>query len=114
LRRLIDNILDFTKIENGMKSYDLKPANANEIVRKTIESMRYQFSIAKQMVVDKICNENIFITVDVSAVERALTNLLSNAIKYSSENSRTVVQTLLIDGFFGIKVQDEGRGITKN
>jgi len=114
LRRLIDNILDFAKIENGIKTYDLKPVNANEIVRKTIESMQYQFSMANQVVEDKICSEDVFIKADADAVERVLMNLLSNAIKYSSVNSRTVVQTLLIDGFFGIKVQDEGRGITKN
>ena len=114
LRRLIDNILDFAKIENGIKTYDLKTVKANEIVSKTIESMRYQFSMANQVVESKICGEDVFIKADADAVERVLMNLLSNAIKYSSVNSKTVVQTLLTGEFFGIKVQDEGKGITED
>jgi len=114
LRRLIDNILDFAKIENGIKTYDLKPVNANEIVRKTIESMQYQFSMANQVVESKICSEDVFIKADADAVERVLMNLLSNAIKYSPVNSKTVVQTLLTGEFFEIKVRDEGKGITED
>jgi two-component system phosphate regulon sensor histidine kinase PhoR len=76
--------------------------------------MRYQFSMANQVVESKICGEDVFIKADADAVERVLMNLLSNAIKYSSVNSKTVVQTLLTGEFFGIKVQDEGKGITED
>ncbi|MEJ2494510.1 MAG: HAMP domain-containing sensor histidine kinase [Ignavibacteriaceae bacterium] len=70
--------------------------------------------MANQVVESKICGEDVFIKADADAVERVLMNLLSNAIKYSSVNSKTVVQTLLTGEFFGIKVQDEGKGITED
>ena len=114
LRRLIDNILDFAKIENDMKTYEMKPVNVNEIVSKTIESMQYQFSIAKQVVEDKTCNEDVIILADANAVERATMNLLSNAIKYSQTGSKTTVSSNVINHNLCIQVKDEGKGITED
>ena len=114
LRRLIDNILDYAKIENGMKTYKMIPVDINKIAKETIKSMLYQFSIAKQVVVDDICNEAVIIYADANAVEIAIMNLLSNAIKYSHTGSKTIVSSNVLNHNLCILVKDEGKGITED
>ena len=82
LRRLIDNILEYARIEKGMKSYSQTCINLSYVVTKAIESMKYQFMISKQKVEVIIDSNEIIINADEEAVERAITNLLTNAIKY--------------------------------
>ncbi|MBK9097359.1 MAG: hypothetical protein IPM14_04390 [bacterium] len=111
LRRLIDNILDYARIEKGMKTYNQKPVDLTLVVRKAIESMKYQFMISKQSVESCIPSEKIFINADEEAVERAITNLLTNASKYSFPESKTSVTAGLSDKRAFVEVKDQGRGI---
>ena len=113
LRRLIDNILDYARIEKGMKSYHQKPVNLSQVVEKAIESMRYQFMISNQSVEVLNMPDEIIINADEEAVERAVTNLLTNAIKYSSGESKTTIALKKINGSAGVEVRDNGRGISK-
>jgi len=83
LRRLIDNILDYARIEKGMKSYNQKCVNLNHVVKNAINSMKYQFMISKQTIELITNSDELIINADEEAIERAITNLLTNAIKYS-------------------------------
>jgi two-component system phosphate regulon sensor histidine kinase PhoR len=112
LRRLIDNILDYARIEKGMKSYNQKNINLTEVVKNSINSMKYQFMISKQTVEILIDSNEIIINADEEAVERAVTNLLTNAIKYSSGDSKTTVSVKKIDGKASVEIRDNGRGIS--
>jgi signal transduction histidine kinase len=112
LRRLIDNILDYARIDKGMKSYYQKPINLSQVVEKAIESMRYQFMISKQSVEVMNDSEEIIINADEEAIERAITNLLTNAIKYSSGESKTTVTIKKVNSSAGVEVRDNGSGIS--
>ena len=112
LRRLIDNILDYARIEKGMKSYNQKHINLNEVVKKALDSMKYQFMISKQSVELIIDSNEMIINADEEAVERAITNLLTNAIKYSSGESKTTVSVKKLKSSAGVEVKDNGRGIS--
>jgi two-component system phosphate regulon sensor histidine kinase PhoR len=111
LRRLIDNILDYARIEKGMKTYNQKPVELTLIVRKAIESMKYQFIISKQSVEAYIPSDEIIINADEEAVERAITNLLTNASKYSVSESKTSVSAGVSSKRAFVEVKDQGRGI---
>ncbi|MGE5812761.1 MAG: ATP-binding protein, partial [Ignavibacteria bacterium] len=112
LRRLIDNILDYARIEKGMKSYNLKHIGLLQVVENAINSMKYQFMISKQKEeVIMECDE-ITILADEEAVERAITNLLTNAIKYSSGESKTTVTVKKFNSDASVEVRDNGRGIS--
>ena len=113
LRRLIDNILDFAKIEKGMKSYDLKNVNLTEMVSKVLNDLQYQVTMAKQKVIFKEAEQNFFIKADADALERAIINLITNAIKYSHSQTTTTVSIVSDDGFAGVRVQDEGSGMSR-
>ena len=112
LRRLIDNILEYARIEKGMKSYSQKLINLSQVVNKAIESMKYQFMISKQSVELIMDSDGITILADEEAVERAITNLLTNAIKYSSGESKTIVSVKKLNSNAGVEVKDNGRGIS--
>lgn len=112
LRRLIDNILDYARIEKGMKSYNQKNINLTQVVMNAINSMKYQFMISKQTVEVLNSSDEIIINADEEAVERAVTNLLTNAIKYSSAERKTSVFVKKLNGLAAVEVKDEGRGIS--
>ncbi len=112
LRRLIDNILDYARIEKGMKTYSQTRINLNLVIKKVIESMKYQFMISNQSVEVLNSSDEIFINADEEAIERAVTNLLTNAIKYSSSESKTTIAVKKVNGSAGVEVRDNGRGIS--
>ena len=111
LRRLIDNILDYAKIEKGMKMYDLKPVEIIEIIKKAVYSVQYRVMMKKQILEKRIFAEKISVKADADAVERALMNLLTNAVKYSPVNTKINVNFERLEDFVKVSVQDEGKGI---
>jgi signal transduction histidine kinase len=112
LRRLIDNILDYARIEKGMKTYNLKPVNLCQIIKKAVESVKYQFMMNKQTIEVLTSSDEIIINADEDAVERAVINLLTNAVKYSSAERKTLVTVKKINSNAFVEVKDEGKGIS--
>ena len=112
LKRMIDNILDYAIIEKGMKSYELKSVSLTELVKKTVNSMKYQFMISKQTFEVIANSDEIIINADEEAIERAITNLITNAIKYSSGESKTTVTVKKVNSSAGVEVRDNGNGIS--
>lgn len=112
LSRLIDNVLDFSRIERGIKKYQFENIDLNEIVDQTIKMMCYQFSLGKFDIEINLIDNNEFIFADKDAVEEALINLLSNSIKYSKDEKKIVISTNLQDKYFVISVEDKGIGIS--
>jgi two-component system phosphate regulon sensor histidine kinase PhoR len=111
LTRLINNVLDFSKLERGVKEYHFSEFELNELVSSVLKSLSYQFKMEKFRVqVHLSKNENI-VCGDVDVVTEALTNLLSNAMKYSVDRKHIEVSTFRKKGFMGISVGDKGIGI---
>ena len=113
LSRLIDNVLDFSKIERGVKQYRFENIKLNDIVLQTLKMMQYQFKLQKFSVESIISNEEKTIHADKDALEEALINLISNSIKYSRDKKIIRVSTYPIDNFMALSVEDEGIGIDK-
>ena len=111
LTRLINNVLDFAKIEKGIKEYKFEEVSLNGIVSEVLVMMEYQFRI-KKFELDKSLTENEkLIYGDNDAIAEALINLLSNAIKYSDGSKTISVATFLKDEYYCISVEDHGIGI---
>ncbi|NWF89233.1 MAG: hypothetical protein HXY50_07180 [Ignavibacteriaceae bacterium] len=114
LTRLIDNVLDFSKIERGIKEYHLENISLNEVVSRTMKMMQYQFKLHKFEVEQNLSEKEKLIYADKDAVEEALLNLLSNSIKYSGDNKIIKVTTQLENNFMILSVEDKGIGIDKD
>lgn len=112
LSRLINNVLDFAKIERGVQEYHFTQLNLNDVVRNVVKLMQYQFRIKQFEVQTKIGKKSLPIKGDEDAIARSLVNLLTNAMKYSSKKKFIRISTFSRNGFVGVSVQDNGIGIS--
>ncbi len=113
LRRQIENVLDFAKIEEGLKQYNFNYLSFNQLTKNVLLLMEYQFKMAKIKLVKYLSNDEITIKADEDAVEQAMINLLSNAIKYSASGTKVTVSTGKLNDFAFFKVEDQGVGISQ-
>jgi len=111
LTRLLNNVLDFSKIEQGRKSYRCEMHCLAEIVRSAIRAMGYP-SEQQQFQLNVQLEEGIPpVKVDRDAIEQAILNLLANAMKYSGESRDIDLRLKRANGQAVIEVEDRGVGI---
>ena len=89
LTRLINNVLDFARIERGEKKYYFERCDLKEVVRDTVESYRPQLEAKGFSLNVSLPAESIEVNADCDALAQVLVNLLSNAEKYSA-NGREI------------------------
>jgi len=112
LSSLINNILDFSRIEAGRKEYDFRETDLRELVCNTMESYRYQIEQQGFTLEEKI-DPVPPMKVDREAVTRSLVNLVNNALKYSQDQKYIGVNLYRDNGSVKLEVVDHGIGIPK-
>ena len=110
LTRLINNLLDFSRIEAGLRRYKREPANLTELTRQVLDSLESQFRHNK-FNVSLHLDDYVPVVIDKEAAQQALENLLSNAMKYSPDNREITVRVARHDGYGIVSVTDQGIGI---
>lgn len=111
LTALIENVLDFAKVERGKSAYDFAPGSVPEVVRAAVDAYRYR---AERELVEVrfTAKEGLpAVRMDARAVELAVINLLDNALKYAKDGGQVDVD---VDGdarAVTIRVADLGPGI---
>ncbi len=113
LTQLINNILDFSRIEAGRKQYRFTTVDVCRIVDEVLEA--YRFPIEQQgFALDVVFAEDVpEIQGDAEALSQALLNLLNNAIKYSRDDKRIKVEVAEKEGRVLVSVADRGIGVAK-
>jgi signal transduction histidine kinase/AraC-like DNA-binding protein len=111
LLRVINQLLDFRKIENKQEKLKLKELNIINFTREVMtyfDSMAAVRGIAYKFISDmKECK----LWLDTDMMEKVLVNLLSNAFKFTPENGAITVCILQQDDRVNISVEDNGRGV---
>ncbi len=110
LTALINNILDFSRIEAGRKEYDFRETDMSELVHNTLDSYRYQLEQSGFQFEEKI-DEVPPMRVDREAMARSLLNLVNNALKYSQDRKYIAVNLYRDNGSVKLEVVDQGIGI---
>ncbi len=114
LLRLINNLIDGTRIDVGNMKMNFRNYNIVKIVEDiTMAAVGYVEEKGITLTFDTDIEEKI-IGIDKDNIERIVLNLLSNAIKFSKENGIIEVQVQDLDDIVQIKVRDNGKGIAKN
>lgn len=113
LTRLIENILDFSRMEAGLRPYRMEPADLAESVTKVLARMATQFEQGHFTVTTSIEPGLPHVLADEGAAEQAIENLLANAMKYSGENHSIEVEAKRSDGHIVVAVKDHGIGISR-
>lgn len=113
LLRLINNLIDITRIDVGYLKMDFGNYNIVKVIEDiTLSTVEYIESKGMSIVFDTDVEEKI-IGVDRENMERVMLNLLSNAIKFSKENGKIFVNLYDLGDKLRISVKDNGIGIPK-
>lgn len=111
--RLINNVVDMSKIESGILKGKFDYYNLIAIVEDVTMSVVNYAQLKSINIVFDTNSEESIVYCDPNMIERVMLNLLSNAIKFSPENSTIFINLLVSDDCAEISVKDEGIGISK-
>ncbi|HXW04200.1 MAG TPA: HAMP domain-containing sensor histidine kinase [Vicinamibacterales bacterium] len=114
LTALINNILDFSRIEAGRKEYEFRQTDLAELVRNTLDTYRAQIDEQGFTFEQSIDPGLPPVPVDREAIARSLVNLVNNALKYSDREKFLGVKLYRDDGAVKLEVRDRGIGIARN
>ncbi|WP_429380800.1 ATP-binding protein [Mucilaginibacter sp. UYCu711] len=110
LERLIEDLLDVTKINTGEIDLNITEFFFTDILTQSIETVQ-QISTQHQITLEN--SVDIFYTGDQFRLERVIINLLNNAIKYSPDATQVKVSAFVESGQITVCVIDSGIGIAK-
>ncbi len=111
LIRLVNDLLDLSRIEDGTVTTTLSPVSARETTGLAVEAVR-GFADVRAVVLDwEPGADALLVTADADRLEQVIVNLLSNAIKFSPENRRVGLRWWTTGKFAVLEVSDEGSGI---
>lgn len=113
LSHLIDNILDFSKMEGGRKVFHFERADITPVVENIVDSFKEHTALQGYNISFSVPEPVPEVVFDSEAIEQVLHNLLDNAFKYSGESRDIVVQLLTKGKNVIINVKDHGIGIRK-
>ncbi len=113
LIRLINNLLDLSRIESGKISLQLEPTRLYPILEAAIVGIQ-PMADGKQIQVNLDCHPDAIVLMDADKMGQIMTNLLDNAVKYTENGGRiSVSETTLSDWELQICVEDTGIGIAQ-
>jgi signal transduction histidine kinase len=111
LTRLIDNVLDFSRIEGGRRTYDIAPTPVEPLVRETLDAFAWPLEQHGFKLEISVAPDLPDVPMDADAVGQALANLVDNAIKYSAEERSIAVDARRSGDRLALSVSDHGVGI---
>ncbi|MBN1464206.1 GHKL domain-containing protein, partial [candidate division KSB1 bacterium] len=114
LTQLINNMLDFSKIESGRKEYRLTPQNLGDILQQILTMYHYNFEQKEFQVEKNIATNLPPVNIDQEATTQAIVNILDNAMKYSPENKHIYISLEQKGQHIILSVTDHGIGIPES
>ena len=110
LLALINDILDFARLEARARTLDCQTLTVREVVADALYTVR-PLVAAKGLATAMDCPEGVQIHADRRAVHQCLLNVLANAIKFSKEGGSVQVAVQVRDDVARIRVADHGPGM---
>ena len=112
LMRLVNEILDFRKIQNKKMELTLSEFELTHYLKEWVSTFE-SIATKRKIKVDLITSAPIRLCADIYKVERICYNLLSNALKYTSEGGSITIKAKSTDETVEICIKDTGKGIAK-
>ena len=111
LLTLVNEILDFEKLESGQMAFDMKRVDVRALIDQEIKANQGLAELCGLLLQFDRGDADSAVLADAGRLAQAVDNLLSNAIKYSPRGSEVVVAVENQDGLIRITVRDHGQGI---
>jgi signal transduction histidine kinase len=111
MRRMIDDLLDITRISTGKLRLDLRPESLNEIVTAAAATCRSIATERRQLMHLILGDSPVIVEADSVRLQQVFVNLIQNAAKYTQPGG-TIWVKLIIEGRDAVvKIEDNGQGI---
>ena len=108
---IINDLLNFSRIESGQVTYEPEVVNLHSLVDTVVELVTPQAVVKNLEVVHGPCDREVFARVDRLKAEQIVLNILSNAVKFTNERGKITTTCGASDTQSWIKVEDTGPGI---
>ncbi len=113
LTKLVNDLLDISRIESGKVGMKLEKLKLAEIIDEAVDIVMPQLKEKKMQFSKEIPEELPACLADKLQIERVLVNLLGNAIKFTAEKGKVAIQAAKDKDFLQIDVSDSGIGISE-
>ncbi|MHC4996717.1 MAG: sensor histidine kinase, partial [Planctomycetota bacterium] len=113
LSRLVDNILNISRIESGVAQAQREEVSLPRLVREVIDVMAPQARAAQVSLSENVAPQPVRLMADRDLLYQALLNLVSNAVKYTRPGGRVTVETTVDEDerWVEVAVSDTGVGV---
>ena len=111
LSHLIDNVLDFARLERGKASYEFAEGRLEELVERALDLARYRVEKENMRLATEIEPGLPAVRMDENALTLVLLNLIDNAVKYARDGGEIAVRLSRSPGGVLLAVRDRGPGI---
>ena len=112
LARLVNSLLDITRIQSGERKFNMVTFDACELARQVLISCESRID-AKKLDVSFECDyDNMNVIADKDAIHQIMYNLIDNAVKFSDDGGELLVRLRENDKKIVITVRNTGKGIS--
>jgi signal transduction histidine kinase/ActR/RegA family two-component response regulator len=112
LARLVDDLLDVSRITSGKIALQRRPTDLCELAHRAAQAIDGAARKQRHDVVVHTHCDPVYIDADPVRMEQVVNNLLTNAIKYTPAGGQIIVSVEPDDGHASLRVRDNGMGIT--
>ena len=113
LLRLIDNLLNLSKLESGTVVFNLEPVRGEDIIQDVLDISKPQAEAKNIDLKYEAADDEWWFKVDYDHMRTAFMNIVSNSIKYTPESGQVSLKSSLKGGFVSFTVKDTGIGISE-
>jgi len=110
--RLIDDLLDLTRIAQGKLSLDLELLDLNNVLDEAIEKVRPELAEKQQELHWQRSLSPFCVSADLTRLQQVFWNVLKNAVKFTPAGGTITVSTQASDGWVDVEITDTGIGMT--
>jgi two-component system, OmpR family, phosphate regulon sensor histidine kinase PhoR len=111
LSHLIDNVLDFARLERGKASYDFAEGDLAAVLERALDVCRYRLEKERLKLRTRVERNLPLVRMDENALTLVILNLVDNAVKYASDGGVVEVALERSPGGVALSVRDYGPGI---
>jgi signal transduction histidine kinase len=111
LTRLVDDLMDVSRITHGKVDFDKQPAEVNELVSQAVEMSSAAIQAKAHEVAVRLHDEQLWINADPTRMMQVLCNLLQNAARYTPDKGMIAISVRREAAYAVVEVEDNGIGI---
>lgn len=111
LARLVDDLLDVTRISRGKLQVERRPLDLRDLSQRTAEDHRSLFMAREVALEVAMPDDPVWVEGDATRLAQVIGNLLQNSAKFTSSGDSVRLSLDVVDGFAVLRVRDTGIGV---